>query len=310
MGDDQTHTFDSSKTNMLELPQSLRDFHAQLPFALPLAGTTITSEATGIAYTIGDEISQGFFGVAYRCVDAWNNSLVAKVMKPRGAAFHEVERRVLSEAASLDQSRHPNIIHIYDAFVYEGACYIIVERCDNTITSMFRPDFDGAYWIKALSRCVLQALHFIHLRGLAHCDVHMRNVFFKFIADEILPNEHTALTFKLGDFGLARQVGDLSHEGTFLNFIRPPEAIDPIEYGPLDHRADIYQAGLLFLQFLLGREIMFTQEEILNGRPRQLALQLPAPYGAAIEKMLRRHVISRSQSALDCWHDLNVSTKI
>jgi hypothetical protein len=73
----------------------------------------------------------------------------------------------------------------------------------------------------------------------------------------------------------------------------------------MDHRIDIYHCGLLFLHLLNGAEIRFTQEEILSGKPRELALQLPQPYNFALEKTLRRHVAARTASAMELWRDLN-----
>src|SRR5262245_59265840 len=85
----------------------------------------------------------------------------------------------------------------------------------------------------------------------------------------------------------------------------PPEVLDPQEYGVMDHRIDIYHTGLLLLQIALSDEIRFTKEEILAGKPRELALTLPAPYKVALEKALRRHVEYRTASALELWRDLH-----
>ena len=70
-----------------------------------------------------------------------------------------------------------------------------------------------------------------------------------------------------------RLIEAMDPHGTFLESIRPPEAYDAAEYGPIDHRADVYQAGLLFLCFLDGQRYRFSRVEILAGRPRQLAEQ-------------------------------------
>jgi hypothetical protein len=51
--------------------------------------------------------------------------------------------------------------------------------------------------------------------------------------------------------------------------------------------------------------LIFTEDEIKAGKPRYLALQLPAPYGEALGKALRRHVMYRTQSATQLWEDLN-----
>ena len=73
----------------------------------------------------------------------------------------------------------------------------------------------------------------------------------------------------------------------------------------MDMRLDIYHCGLLFLQLLHGSEMTFTHDEIIAGKPRELALQLPAPYNFALEKALRRHVPARTANAMELWRDLN-----
>jgi len=85
----------------------------------------------------------------------------------------------------------------------------------------------------------------------------------------------------------------------------PPEVLDSSEFGPLDHRIDIYHCALLFLHILHGSELRFSPEEIKSGRPRELALQLPSPFNFALEKALRRHVSYRTASAMELWRDLN-----
>jgi hypothetical protein len=93
---------------------------------------------------------------------------------------------------------------------------------------------------------------------------------------------------------------------TFIaEWMRPPEAINCQEFGPLDHRIDIYHCGLLMLQVLTGKELSLTREEILAGAPRDLAIKMPQPFNFALEKALRRHVPYRTASAMELWRDLN-----
>jgi hypothetical protein len=60
----------------------------------------------------------------------------------------------------------------------------------------------------------------------------------------------------------------------------------------------------LLLQLYLTRALTFSHEEILAGVPRQMAELLPAPYGAALSRALRRHVSERTPNALTLWSDL------
>jgi eukaryotic-like serine/threonine-protein kinase len=164
--------------------------------------------------------------------------------------------------------------------------------------------FSGPTWIKPIARCLLQAVHFIHLAKLVHQDIHAGNVFAAFARDESNSAEAAAIQFKLGDLGVAKLFSEVDAAHT-RGWMLPPEVIDPSEFGRPDHRIDIYHCGLLLLQLANSREQKFTPEEIRDGKPREMALQLAAPLNFALEKALRRHVSFRTASAMELWRDLN-----
>ena len=184
--------------------------------------------------------------------------------------------------------------------------YLITERCYCPRAHLFETieGFDGLIWIKPIARCLLQAVHFIHTNSYVHQDIHLGNVFTAFAKNELGPDPG-AIQFKLGDFGVAKLFTEISESNTRALWMLPPEVLSISEYGPIDHRQDIYHCGLLFLHLAHGKELQFTREEILSGLPRELALQLPAPFNFALEKALRRHVAFRTESAMELWRDLN-----
>ncbi len=139
--------------------------------------------------------------------------------------------------------------------------------------------------------------------------IHGGNVFVSVVADEMKPDEFL-VTFMLGDLGIAKLAAEMDAENTILaEWMRAPESLQPAEFGPMDHRMDMYHCGLLLLQVLLGKPLEFTREEILAGKPRETALALDSPYRFALEKALRRHVDYRTASALELWRDLNTAAK-
>lgn len=270
----------------------------------PAPGEAITSLATNNTYTIGDKIGEGSFGSVYGCVDVWNNDLAAKVLKPTGT-YERVRSAAEAELEKLRMLRHPNITYVHDAFEFRDTFYIITERCYCPVTNLFSLDkFNGLVWLLPIARCLLQALHYIHVNGYAHQDIHPGNVFAAFAKDEMSPTVPGAIQFKLGDLGVAKLLDDLDATNTRADWMLPPEAIDPAEYGPIDRRIDMYHVGLLLLQLARSSEVRFTREEILGGRPRELALELPPPNNFALEKALRRHVPYRTASAMELWRDL------
>ncbi len=271
----------------------------------PTPGEVITSLATGNTYTMGERIGEGNFGMVYSCTDRWANDLAAKVMKSKGT-YEAVKKATEAELQKLLLLRHPHITYLYDAFEFRDTFYLITERCHCPLANLFESvkDFAGLLWIKPIARCLLQAVHFIHTSGYVHQDIHLGNVFVAFAKDEF-GTDPGAIQFKLGDFGVAKLFNEIDASNTRALWMLPPEVSSVSEFGPIDHRQDIYHCGLLFLHLTHGKELRFTQEEILAGLPRDLALQLPSPFNFALEKALRRHAAFRTETAMELWRDLS-----
>jgi serine/threonine-protein kinase len=271
----------------------------------PTAGEVITSLATGNTYTMGEKIGEGNFGMVYSCVDVWNSELAVKVLKPLGP-YERVKAAAEAEIEKLLRLRHPHITYVFDAFEYRDTFYIVTERCFCPLTHLFTlENYDGLTWILPIARCLLQAVHYIHNNEYCHQDIHLGNVFASFARNEMNTNDPGAIQFKLGDLGVAKVFSEIDATNTRALWMLPPEILDASEFGPIDHRIDLYHCGLLFLHLMLGNELRFTVDEIKVGKPRELALQLPAPFSFALEKALRRHVAFRTASAMELWRDLN-----
>jgi eukaryotic-like serine/threonine-protein kinase len=201
----------------------------------PIEGEVITSLATGNSYTMGEKIGEGFFGMVYACVDTWSNDLAAKVMKPL-APYEKVKASTEAELGKLVFLRHPYITYVFDAFEYRDTFYIITERCYCPLTSLFSivEDFKGTYWIKAVARCLLQAVQYIHNNQYVHQDIHLGNVFAAFAKDEMITEQPGAIHFKLGDLGVAKLFSEIDATNTRALWMLPPEVLDSSEFGPLE----------------------------------------------------------------------------
>ena len=270
----------------------------------PSFGETITSLFTGNTYTIGQQIGEGHFGIVYACSDVWNNELAVKVLKPIGT-YEQVKEKAEGEFSRLMELRHPNITSVYDAFECRDTFYIVTERCHSPISKIFDlSDFDGMSWFMPIARQLLQAVHYLHLNNYVHQDIHEDNVFSTFIQDEMIPDRN-AIQFKLGDLGVTKFLDNVDAANTRARWLLPPEVLNPSKFGATDTRIDIYHLGLLLLQLACSSRLRFTPEEILSGKPREMALRLSFPYNTALEKTLRRRVAYRTASAMELWRDLN-----
>lgn len=273
----------------------------------PTPGEIIVSGLTGNTYTMEGPIGEGSFGVVYGCVDDWNNKLAAKILKPINT-YDQVKASAYAEMVRLIELRHPQITHFYDAFEYRDTFYIITERCISSVAQFLSSDwFNGPLWTLAIARSLLQAVQFLHNNQYAHQDIHAGNVFALFARNELNPGDRSATQFRLGDLGVAKVFSEINAKNTRANWMLPPEVLNQSEFGAPDRRVDIYHTGLLLLQVEHSKEIQFTKEELLAGKPREMALQLRAPFNFALEKALRRHVSKRTETARELWQDLNSS---
>ena len=273
----------------------------------PSPGEVITSLGTKNTYTMGKRIGEGYFGVVYECKDIWENDLAAKVLKPIGT-YEKVKSSAETEFIKLLQLRNPHITFVYDAFEFRDTFYIITERCYCSVKQIFLiKDFNGQSWLMPIAKSLLQAVHYLHINNYVHQDIHSGNVFAALVKDEMIPQDKTIIQFKLGDLGVAKLFNELDARNTRAQWMIPPEVLSPNEFGPIDNRIDIYHLGLLLLELAYSKELRFTLKEIIEGKPREMALQLQSPYSFALEKALRRHVTYRTANAMELWRDLHTS---
>lgn len=285
---------------------NLRTLPSVVPFRAPLRGDMIRNGSNGV-YFMGEYIGGGSYGDVYECTDEWANPLVAKVLKP-AMSFEEVRRQWESEVANLNRMRHPNITYIYDAFFYDNAFYIIVEKCLYSLDRVL-PRIDES-WLPHIARDLLQALSFIHRHGHVHKDVHPGNVFVSLTSDVMDAGHGPRVSFKLGDLGITRVETDIRIVGTIMApWMLPPEALDPNTFGTVGRPTDVYHAALLLLSVLRREVPRFDQSEILAGAPQQVAQSLPSPYASALANALRPRVMHRTQTALEFWREIQAAVQ-
>ncbi|WP_086760594.1 protein kinase family protein [Nostoc sp. 106C] len=278
-------------------------------FILPQDGHSINHN--GMKYVIGEMIGQGNFGKVYKCEDEWSNELVAKILIPRNQSYEEVQQKWLEEIDKLVYLRHPNITFVYDAFEYRNTFYLIIERCHCTLEDLLNlQNFQGDVWLPHIARDLLQGIHFMHNAGYVHKDIHHGNVFVSLMQDKMIPMKDPVLRFKIGDLGISILERDIDVFNTTLAaWMLPPEYLAPQKFGLIGRQVDIYHIGLLLLSLLLGKIPQFTYDEILAGKPRQIAESLSSRYSDVIARALRRHVAYRTQSALDFWREILEASK-
>jgi len=261
------------------------------------------------AYVVEERIARGKFGVVFACRDHWGQPRILRVVWPFSRAYENVRETWAQQAAELQRSQHPNLVHVLDSFEHDGCFHLVLERCDYRLDRFIvSPAWDGGRWLKAVARPVLCALEHLHAAGYTHKNLHPQNIFCSIHLERLHPDSVFSGAIKLGDLDVNTLLGNVDVLNVKLpRGLVPPEYLNPSECGPMDHRVDIYQAGLLLLCVLLGRITHYSFEEISTGLPVKTAERLESSYGQVVARALQLKVADRFQSALELWQSLSGS---
>jgi serine/threonine protein kinase len=212
------------------------------------------------------QIGSGGMGAVYLGRDVELNRPVAiKVIREE---IHELETldRFFQEARAAAALRHPNIITMYASGQHEHQPYMVMEFVDGeSLADIIREGRDVPV-LKKLSYLeqLCSGLHFAHRAGIIHRDVKPANV--------MVDREGTV---RILDFGIARIEGSALTQGGALlgsvNYMSPEQMLGR----PIDHRSDIFAAGLLAYELITYRQAF--KGGINDGILQRLPFEHPTP---------------------------------
>ena len=146
-------------------------------------------------YEVRELLGRGAMGMVYRAYhEGLDREAAVKVLQAL-APDPDALARFRREAQAIAQTRHPNIVAVYDFGEHEGTPYMVVEyvaggSLADRLRTGSRPDLAHAV---ELLRGMARALDHAHSKGIIHRDVKPGNV--------LLGPEGGAI---LADFGLAK----------------------------------------------------------------------------------------------------------
>jgi serine/threonine-protein kinase len=208
-------------------------------------------------YEITGVLGKGAMGVVYAALDPRLGRKVAIKTVLTGHLEDEATRQEYSarferEARAVAKLNHPNIVNVYDFGEAADLAYLVMEYLQGhelkTLLDPGRPLPTERWW--RVMQGLLGALAHAHAHGVVHRDIKPSNVML--LADGGL---------KLMDFGVARlqDAGDETQVGTRIGTLAymAPEQLQGLA---VDHRIDIFAAGVVLYQCLTGRK-PFTGNE-------------------------------------------------
>ena len=258
-------------------------------------------------YLIRRAIGKGAMGVVYEGFDPVINRVVAiKTIKKDELDAEEAQehaQRFLIEAKAAGRLNHKNIVGIYDYGEEKGLSFIVMEFVrGKELKSFFaaRHPFPLSQIVRLMGE-LLEALGYSHSRGVVHRDVKPDNIF---VTEEG--------SLKLGDFGVARiDTTSKTHAGTLLgtpSYMAPEQ----IRGEAADARADLYAAGVILYQFLVGERpfsggMVAVLQKVMMELPKPPSAhnpQIPEAIDAVVLRALAKAPEDRFASAAEFNRDL------
>jgi len=215
----------------------------------------------------------------------------------------------MHEFRVLARLEHPNLVRVYDFETTAAACYYTCEYLagEDLFRATADMDWDDLYDVV---RQVLDALGFIHDRGLVHYDVKPENV--NVLAEPAgRPGARPSYRVKLVDFGLTGEATTQRGEkikGT-VHYVAPEVA----KSLPADRRADLYSLGIT-LYYCLTRRLPYDGGSALSiirkhldqapEPPTELRSDLPEAWAAFVLRLLEKDPARRYPTAPAALADL------
>jgi serine/threonine-protein kinase len=270
---------------------------------------------TLLHYRILEKIAEGGQGAVYKALDTrLGRNVVVKVLPEdltlRTANLKRFEREARL-ASSLD---HPNICTIFDLNEAEGVHFIVMQLIPGrTVRELVagRPlELRSAL---SIALQVADALSVAHSRGVIHRDIKAGNV--------MVTNDGLV---KVLDFGLAKLLDDEAAHTEGIHHTELTEVGEP--YGTatyaapeqatgrnVDHRADIFSAGVLLYELLAGtwpfrgKTGVEVRYAVLHETPRPIAevrSDTPLRLQEILDRALQKEPRKRYQQMSEFREDL------
>lgn len=258
-------------------------------------------------YELLEEVGRGGMGVIYKARHRALKRIVALKMILSGGHADEHDRlRFRAEAEAVARLQHPNIVQVHEVGEHDGLPYAALEFVDGgSLAQKLKKHPLSPRESAKLVETIARAMQLAHSRNIIHRDLKPANILLD-----------AAGSPKVSDFGLARQLDDISHTQTGSVLGTPsymsPEQVtgDTKHVGPA---ADVYSLGAILYECLCGHppfqggSVVATLDMVRDQQPvapRLLRTGIPIDLETICLKCLRKEPEKRYASAEALADDL------
>ncbi|CDF36810.1 Serine/threonine-protein kinase [Chondrus crispus] len=221
--------------------------HAFEKWIVSLRRASVVSSHVEEYYNVGRLIGEGMNGQVRLAHDLLTDEQVAVKMVPR--LNRENETQFLAREIQIILSvSHPNVVRTIDVFVRSRRIHFVMEYLAGG--ELFDFIAENSQFTEAHAATVmldlLNALSYLHSRGIAHRDVKLENL--------LCANTTWPLNVKLADFGFANYVSK-TDEPMLSSFVGTPYYIAPemLRGSPHGQAVDVWASGVVLYILLSGK---------------------------------------------------------
>ncbi|MGH9838623.1 MAG: serine/threonine-protein kinase [Blastocatellia bacterium] len=216
-------------------------------------------------------------------------------------------KRFEDEVRILAALEHNHIARLYNFGVFEDLPYFVMEYVDGVSLHQFIRERGAGgglplHLVNEINKQACAGLQFAHDKEVIHRDIKPQNIMVR--ESNGAPD---GVEVKVIDFGIAKASFGVTRRATAGVIGTPnylsPEQLAPKQFGPVDHRADLYAMGLVVHEMLTGSVVVDGAElaelvhQHLNETPPTPGIH-PA-VDRAVMTALKKHPNERQPSVRD-----------
>ena len=274
-------------------------------------------------YRIVSHLGQGGTADVYLAVAdgpaGFRKLVVLKVLRQSLSSDSEFRAMFLREARLAAQLHHPNIVQTNEVLEIDGTPVIVMEYLEGQpLSQVIVRGRDAGFTLAMQLRVLIDALHGLHAAheladfdgtplGVVHRDVSPHNIFVTVDGQS-----------KVLDFGIAKVDRSMveTEVGTIKGKLRYMAA-EQIAGEKLNRRADIYAAGVILWEVLVGERMWKGCSEpdirarVLGGdlvMPETARADVPAPLARICHRALALSPADRHATALELADELEAAS--